>query len=729
MKTNIKPLLPMGASNLPVTFPHFPTRHQALVWRNWGLVPIERLANVLRCLPHEVLKAGLELGLREADALADPLWGERGYMTLIRRNWHLLAYEQLLELLDWSEEQLYDALKEDDFLWHKMGFQKPSCETVVLQQLTELQIAQTRTLREVVNRHLLFDLQGPGEEPFAFLGRTNRAPVGAREVPFELRLAYPSNALYGDPLLDSSGRSCQDEELEAMASWGINAIWFQAILYKLFPWNRAMQLSEGWEERLEGLRRLIHRASQHGIKVFLYLNEPRCLPTQFFDEHPDLKGLDLEADGCSAMCTSVNEVRSFLRKACTHVFEQAPGLGGAFTITMSENLTNCYSKGIGAAWGRHCARCEARDIAEVVAEVNCEIEAGIHAANADARVITWTWGWRADWAARAVAKLPENVDVLCVSELGIPVKVGGVPEVLNEYYIAHPGPGPTARMVWAKARERGLKTIAKIQINSTWECAAVPYIPAVDLVEKHLRGLQQEGVDGVMLSWTLGAYLGGNLGLLGSSAKEMAERIGGVEAAPEIERAWTLFGQALAEFPSSNQVLYMAPQTFGPANLLFENPSGYKATMLGFCYDDLKGWRAQYSEEVFQTQFEKLASKWNDGVLALEAIQTSGTASSPQFFELVRISTAIYCHYRSVALQVAFVRERDRTAGPRSAEMKRILDEEISVARRLLFLVHKDSHIGYEPTCHYFYTANDLMEKIVNCEFLKTRFCPEGPRA
>ena len=27
----------------PLDFPHFPTRWQAVLWRNWGLVPVERL--------------------------------------------------------------------------------------------------------------------------------------------------------------------------------------------------------------------------------------------------------------------------------------------------------------------------------------------------------------------------------------------------------------------------------------------------------------------------------------------------------------------------------------------------------------------------------------------------------------------------------------------------------------------------------------------------------------
>ncbi len=45
----------------------------------------------------------------------------RGYVTLIRRNWQLLPYEQLLELLEMTPEQLAFTLREDDYLWVKLG--------------------------------------------------------------------------------------------------------------------------------------------------------------------------------------------------------------------------------------------------------------------------------------------------------------------------------------------------------------------------------------------------------------------------------------------------------------------------------------------------------------------------------------------------------------------------------------------------------------------------------
>ena len=41
--------------------------------------------------------------------------------TVLRRNWHLLAYEQLLPLIGMSRAELSYSLREDDFLFQKMA--------------------------------------------------------------------------------------------------------------------------------------------------------------------------------------------------------------------------------------------------------------------------------------------------------------------------------------------------------------------------------------------------------------------------------------------------------------------------------------------------------------------------------------------------------------------------------------------------------------------------------
>ena len=75
----------------------------------------------------------------------------------------------------------------------------------------------------------------------------------------------------------------------------------------------------------------------------------------FFQKYPALRGRR-EGD-FYALCTSCPEVRAYLEEAMYRLFRAVDGLAGFFTITMSENLTNCYSReGDGATNGRRGCR-------------------------------------------------------------------------------------------------------------------------------------------------------------------------------------------------------------------------------------------------------------------------------------------------------------------------------------------------------------------------------------
>jgi hypothetical protein len=124
-----------GTKNNPadkqaLIFPHFPDALHAFLWRNWNLVPLERLAKVVKATPGEILLIGKSMGLPEAKSIpADQQ--RRSYLTIIRCNWHLLPREQLLELLDWTDEKLTFTLREDDFFYIKLGSLKPTCQPIL----------------------------------------------------------------------------------------------------------------------------------------------------------------------------------------------------------------------------------------------------------------------------------------------------------------------------------------------------------------------------------------------------------------------------------------------------------------------------------------------------------------------------------------------------------------------------------------------------------------------
>jgi len=270
------------------------------------------------------------------------------------------------------------------------------------------------------------------------------------------------------------------------------------------------------------------------------------------------------------------------------------------------------------------------------------------------------------------------------------------------------------------ARERGLRITAKVQLNNTWEISAVPYIPVPGLIERHLKSLKEAGVTDLMLSWTLGGYPGGNLELLNSSKEELALRKFGAKAAPEVLKAWEIFDHAFEKFPlNGTSQLYTAPQNYGPMSLLWPEPTGRRATMIGFPFDDLFVWRGDhYPEDVFEEAFRQISEEWKAGVEILrraEHLTTTGEHEGWQ--DLMNVAETIYCHFRSTYLQICFVRRRDS-----GKDYREIVSEEEALAIQLYQVTRRDSRIGFEASNHYFYTGNDLKEKVLNCRFVLKKY-------
>lgn len=726
-------VLPTGTAPAALNFSHFPDRLHAFVWRNWLLVPLPRMARVVGARPAELARLGRAMGLPEPPRItADQQ--RRSYITVIKRNWHLLPYEQLLELLDWTAARLAYTLREDDFLFVKLGNLKPHCAPLRYRAPSPAAVEREKEIARILRS----DLEAPAEPPdplFGFaraLTKPPRPPAQA-SAPGNLKFCYSYFALYGDPLLDTEADPYPDGYLARLAETGVNGVWLQAVLYKLapFPWDN--QLSAGYEERLRNLRALVARARKNGVRVFLYLNEPRSMPLRFFAAHPELKGVT-EGE-YAALCTNQPAVKEYLRDSVAAICRAVPDLGGFFSITASENFTNCWSH----AQGAKCPACAARGPAETIAGVNRLFYEGIRKAGAGADLLAWDWGWDDHWAPEAIGKLPEGVALMSVSEWSLPIHRGGVSTQVGEYSISAVGPGPRATKHWWLARERGLRAFAKVQAGDTWELSAVPYIPAVENVARHAENLLQADVSGLMLGWTLGGYPSPNLEVVsetlscGSGAEAMrrvAERRFGAQLAPAIVTAWREFSAAFSEYPYHGGVLYSGPQQLGPANLLWPEPTGYHASMVGFPYDDLEAWRAVYPAPIFIAQFEKVA----DGFFAaLARLHTAGAeltrgvsrAQREAFADECRVAEAAAIHFRSTANQARFVLLRRQLADSAAAErpsiraaLARILEGELRLARRLHRLQSADSRLGFEASNHYFYIPLDLAEKILNCRHL-----------
>jgi len=693
----------------------FPDRMSAYVWRNWGLVGKDRLAEVVGATERDLTAVAVQMGL-EPDPVVLPEWKTKGYITVLRRNWHLLPYDQLLTLLGKTRAELYFSLMEDDFLWVKLGGVKPKCDRLVFDKAEVAKTAAGRERIAAVLKEEGLDPQAPEEPRFSFIRDLAAADPTFKmpekdASPFDFRVIFSYFADYADPLADPEIGSFPEGLLQKLAAQGVNAVWMHTVLRTLAKDPKYPEFGEGSERRIANLRKLVARCNRYGIRVFLYMNEPRAMPAAFFEadsRRMAFKGAD---DGVQfAMCTSDPEVRRWLRDSLEQVFSQVPGLGGIFTITMSENLTNCASR-----WHRErCPRCKGRKVGDIVAEVNRTMIEGMLKGEPKAEAILYSWQWPEEDEASIVAQLPKGgCHVMAVSEQSVPICRGGVSEHEDDYSISIVGPGEYARRLWTCCRKSGVSVMAKVQAGNSWELSTFPYIPAMELVAQHAVNLANENVSSVMLSWSLGCCPSDNLSVYRDLRKgertvdplldRMAARLYGEANVKRVRQAWKAFSDGFSNYPFSCGTIYNGPHQWGPANPLYPSKTGYRSTMVGIPYDDLDGWRNKYPAKTYAELIGKVADGFAAGCHLMEGV------ADRKELDMFR---AEQMHFASCADQSRFVIARDK--GDRET-MKDIARRELKRAKEFLPLVRADSRFGYESSNHYFYTPVDVIEKVLSC--------------
>ncbi|GMW03024.1 MAG: hypothetical protein AMXMBFR84_41600 [Candidatus Hydrogenedentota bacterium] len=734
-------ILPHGSAPAALTSGHFPDRVHEFVWRNWGLLETTRLADVLGASEEDVAAIAVSMGLK-GDLTVQPEMRQRGYVTIIRRNWHLLPYEQLLQLLNMSADQLDVMLREEDFLWVKLGRLKPACDPLRYSPPDEAAKKRAAEIRAIVETE--FGGSEVSEPRFDFVKQLGTplpsfTPVVSNEdAAPSVRIVYSYVAVFGDPLLNPSLNPYPDGLLQRLSDAGVNGVWLHAVLRDLAPGGETFpEFGEHHEERLANLRAMVARAKQFGIDLYLYINEPRGMPESFFVDRPDMAGA--KEPTLTAMCTSHPAVRQWMGDALAHVFREVPDLGGVYCITASENLTNCASHG---DW-KSCARCKERTDADIIAEVVGAIEEGVHRGNPNAKVLISDWGWRGHGdAPDMIERLPASVWLMSVSEWHLPIERGGVASTVGEYSISSVGPGPRSQAHWKVARGKNLRIGTEIQFNNTCEIASIPYLPVLDLIAEHCANLQPIKLDAMFIGWTMGGHPSPNFQLAERmsrnpppSAEEALDAVAlerfGPDGAPHAREAWTLMSNAFREYPFHISVVYTCPIQWGAANPLYPEKTGYSATMWGIPYDDLNGWRGPYPADVFADQFQKIVDGWMPGIDALEkAVEHTPSDKRAAVEADLRYARAAAIHFQSVANQARFVDLRDALHELNDSEItnegrnvlrmdiRKLVDAEIALAKELHALSLRDSRIGFEPSCQYFYLPQDLMEKVVNCRWI-----------
>ncbi|MBQ3556441.1 MAG: hypothetical protein IJA11_01405 [Oscillospiraceae bacterium] len=814
---------------------HFPTAFQTVIFRLWECVSCAKLAEVLHTTEENVKKAAADMGLGEQIYLDK--WHSRGYITILRAIWNVLPYEQILQLLDYTEERLKFILKEDDFLDYKLG-EKCDCAPVYYRELTGEEMARTRQIKAAMDKYVAPLMARGFEEPFDFFNTHRYEPlcagkVGEVKVDGSWYLRYPTGdalllemiedfrtfaagygvkfaengargititldksiedeeyhevtvtkdaitiragtatgalrglyvlenqaertgvfafepmdikrrtrikiryinsfcGLYTDVLECDTRISFPDELLAAYGRAGVNGVWIQGLLSQLTPNPFMPEQSEGWEKRLKTLADLCNRCARYGVKVYMYINEPRQLPVEFFDAHPDMKGtMRADSPHVATLCSSHERVHQYLRDSMRTLCSAAPNLGGFIVLTQSENNTTCYANGYHKSHNapkvvHMCPVCAGREMSDTLYDVLSAIHQGVRDVNDKINIILYAWCFSKDFKdgdlERLIGLLPNDMIYLQVSETAMPISIGGVDSLVGDYSLSQVGPSQATKGEWALAKAGGLKTMAKVQVNTSWECAAAPFLPVFGNVDRHISNLVNAGVENLMLSWTHGGYVGENLRI---AAAYFFEDVNADEGdlfdktlkedfgpwADKVKAASDCFCQAFAQFPFSVQSMYFGPSNTGAGNLFYPEPSGMRATMTCYPYDDVERWRHIYPLEVYQDQYHKLREKWEEGLKLIEDMPDC------EFKDMAYYG---YTLFACSANQIDYVLQRDGAAD--AMTMKESVADELEKTRLALEIALRNSAVGYEAANHYYVPRSALTEKIVQCDYLLNR--------
>ena len=128
--------------------------------------------------------------------------------------------------------------------------------------------------------------------------------------------------------------------------------------------------------------------------------------------------------------------------------------------------------------------------------------------------------------------------------------------------------------------------------------------------------------------------------------------------------------------------------------------------MTCFSYDDLDAWRVDYPRDVYINQFKKLSEGWKKG---LEAIENMPDCLFKQ------AAWGGYALFRSSYLQAEFINNRENGDKKYLSELA---EEEKSLALLMYGLMQKSSLFGYEAANHYVFSKGQLVEKLINCNYV-----------
>lgn len=686
------------------------TKWQQIILINYGVINNSKIAKVLQITEDAVQLEAKRLGIENISIDKD--FANKGFVTIIRNNYNLMSNEDICVLLDIEIDEFNYLLKNYDFLDIKLG-KKPVISDYQYSPLSKTEQEETERIANYFKKII----KPRTNEPFDFYSKHLKSHyVDSKDIAIKERFTAP----YAFDYLDVINNPIDEQYLDLLKETGTTGIWISGNLKQLAPLPFDESYSKDYEINIKKLNDFLNHCRKHEIDVYLYLNEPRSLPDVFFVQHENLRGNKVY-DESFVFCFAKKQVVDYIYDATKYLVNNVPHLKGIMTITMSENPTHCFYKNDAIK----CSYCPFKNIYDVPVLINNTMMQAIKDAKSNTTLIANLWGWAkymgfsTQDTLNGIKSLDKDIAILCVSEFSKQFIRNGKRNNVIDYSISVVGPSAFSKKCLLFAKELGHKTYAKMQINNSWECSAVPYIPAFNLMEKHIKNIKRLGVDGLMLGWSLGGYPGGFLPIANMlcqskeyDTKEYYLKVYGGNYELAI-KAIDLFSKAFRYYPFDVSILYLGPHTLGSANLWYIDKEKRLSTMVCYSYNDIENYTKPYGVSGYLSLMEILLNKWEKGIDVLDSHK-----GNDYFEELKLFAKATYIHLKSAYNTVGFYNEH-QVDQPNKDFLNQFIQSELKITKDLYDLIISDARIGFEMTNHYYYLENNLLLKIANLLTIK----------
>ncbi len=512
-----------------------------------------------------------------------------------------------------------------------------------------------------------------------------------------------------------------EEYLARLASEGVNGLWLTVHFREICSTSFLPENPDAGK-RIEKLRRTVNKCRRYGIKIWVFAIEPAC----WHDAnpcpagHPELVGPPGYMG--NTFCPKSPAAKQYLYECTNSLFTAVPHLGGLITISYGERPTSCLSAMSVSPDGDYQSPCQGcsfspGDIAQQVLQPMVD---GMHAANAEAQLISWLYipqpTQTASWLYDFPEKLSKDVIVAYNFESGCSKLQLGKVRIGADYWQSCVGPGDRfGRM--ASSTQGRCELGAKLQVCSSHEVATIPFVPVPGLLYQKYKEMKKLGVKHVLQCWYFGNYPGlmhraaGQLAFedFSRSEEEFLAGLAGADWGPhaaEAAEAWSYFTRSYENYPLDNQFQYYGPLHDGPVwplhlkEVFTRLPRTWKPDALP-AGDSLGECLINHTAEENSLLLRRMAELWHKGWLCMKP----AAGEYAEEYQERKLDLALYealdIQFRSGVNIFDFYLLRRRLLADNGDwkeildAMERIVRQEQANSLRLAELCRIDSRLGY----------------------------------